>query len=91
MTKITLTREITVSGEPIIELTLREPTYDEMASCGIPFTITEDGEVKMDLKSTLRYLPILAGIPPSSAKQMTPKDIMTASMSIVSFFTASAV
>jgi len=87
---IKLTKEITVSGEPVIELTLREPTYDEMASCGIPFTITEEGEIKVDLKSTLRYLPILAGIPPSSAKQIAPKDVMTVSMSIVSFFTVSA-
>lgn len=88
MTQITLTKEITIAGEPLTEITLREPTYDEVASCGMPFTITGDGEVKMDLKATLRYLPVLADIPPSSAKQMSPKDLITASMAIVGFFTA---
>ncbi|CNK70908.1 TPA: phage tail assembly protein [Yersinia enterocolitica] len=87
---VTLTREITVGGEKVKELKLREPTYDEVSSCGMPFTITKDGEIKMDSKSTLLYLPLMADIPPSSAKQISPKDLMTVSMKILGFFTTSA-
>ncbi|AUQ42578.1 phage tail assembly protein [Yersinia ruckeri] len=87
--KLTLTKEITVSGEKVKELNLREPTYDEVSECGMPFTITQDGEIKLDSKATLKYLPIMAEIPPSSARQISPRDLMAVSMKILGFFTTS--
>lgn len=87
---VTLTKEITVAGETVKELNLREPTYDEVSDCGMPFTITQDGEIKLDSKATLKYLPIMADIPPSSARQISPKDLMVVSMKILGFFTTSA-
>ncbi|WP_226571245.1 phage tail assembly protein [Mangrovibacter yixingensis] len=89
MKEIVLTRAIMAAGEKLSVLELREPTYDEVEQMGIPFSYTESGEMKLDTRSALKYIPVLAGIPRSSASQMVLKDVFMVSMSIVGFFTGS--
>lgn len=84
-----LSRPIMAHGEKVSVLELREPTYDEVEAIGIPFSYTPSGEMKLDTGSSLKYLPILAGIPRSSASQLSLKDVFMASMTIVGFFTGS--
>lgn len=88
---VILTKEITVGGEKVKELTIRAPEYDEITKFGMPFSYSDNGSAKVDMSCTLAYLPILADIPPSSAKQILPKDLVKISMQIVGFFTASEV
>lgn len=88
---VILTKEITVGGEKVKELTIRAPEYDEIAKFGMPFSYSDNGSAKIDMSCTLAYLPVLADIPPSSAKKILPKDLITISMQIVGFFTASEV
>lgn len=90
MTKeLTLKQPIMAHNEKIHVLELREPTYDEIEAIGFPFTLTSAGSVKIDSTVALQYLPMLAGIPRSSAAQLTKLDIFKASMLILNFFTGS--
>nr|WP_241199538.1 phage tail assembly protein [Erwinia billingiae] len=84
-----MTKPITAHGETLHVLEFREPTYDEVEQMGIPFNYTENGEMKLDTRACLKYIPVLAGIPRSSAGKMALKDIFMASMTIVGFFTGS--
>lgn len=89
MMELQLSKPITAHGETLHVLEMREPTYEEVEKFGIPFGYGPGGEMKIDTRSALQYLPVLAGVPRSSAAQMSLKDVFIASMKIVSFFTAS--
>lgn len=90
MTKeIVLTAPIMAHGEKLHVLELREPSFDEVESLGFPFTVNSDGGIKVDSAASLKYIPLLAGIPRSSAQKLTLRDVFMISMSIMSFFTAS--
>lgn len=66
-------------------LEIREPTYDEIEALGFPFSVSPDGGMKMDSQVALKYIPLLAGIPRSSAAQMTKLDIFKAGMIVMRF------
>lgn len=89
MKEVTLSKPIKAHGEDVHVLEMREPTYDEIEALGIPFSYTSSGEMSLNTASALKYIPVLASIPRSSAKQMTPKDVFTAGMTVISFFTDS--
>lgn len=69
-------------------LEIREPTYDEIEALGFPFSVSPDGGMKMDSQVALKYIPLLAGIPRSSAAQMTKLDIFKAGMIVMRFLPA---
>ncbi|KTS70599.1 phage small tail protein E [Pantoea stewartii] len=89
MKELLLSKPVMAAGETLSVLEIREPTYDEVEQFGIPFSYTEAGEMKLDSRVTLKYIPVLAGIPRSSAAKLTLKDVFMASMTIVGFFTGS--
>lgn len=89
MKELKLSNPIKAHGEDAYVLELREPTYDEIEAVGFPFTVSADGGIKLDSAVSLKYIPILAGIPRSSAAQMTKLDIFKACMLILNFFTQS--
>ncbi|ELF8916207.1 phage tail assembly protein, partial [Salmonella enterica] len=55
-----------------------------------PFTVSSEGAIKIDSSVALKYIPLLAGIPRSSAAKLAKLDIFKASMLILNFFTQSA-
>ncbi|MCK7163645.1 phage tail assembly protein [Enterobacter cloacae] len=90
MTKeLALKKPILAHNEKLHVLELREPTYDEIEAIGFPFTVSGDGTIKLDSSVALKYIPVLAGIPRSSAAQMAKLDIFKTCMQILSFFTQS--
>ncbi|EGL9760551.1 phage tail assembly protein, partial [Salmonella enterica] len=52
--------------------------------------VSGDGGVRLDSSVALKYIPVLAGIPRSSAAQLAKLDIFKACMLILNFFTQSA-
>lgn len=84
-----LSRPIMAHAEKIHVLELREPTFDEVEALGFPFVVTTEGGMKVDTPIALKYIPVLAGIPRSSATQLALRDIFMISMSIMSFFASS--
>ncbi|HIF6681406.1 phage tail assembly protein [Serratia marcescens] len=89
MKQIPLSKPIMAHNEKLYVLELQEPTYDQVAKFGMPFSLTVSGEVKLDSAAAMAYIPELAGIPISSARQLALSDIFLISMSILGFFTAS--
>ncbi|OSK10454.1 putative bacteriophage protein [Escherichia coli M056] len=89
MTELELKKPITAHNETLHVLEMREPTYDEIETLGFPFSISSEGGVKMDSQVALKYIPLLAGIPRSSAAQMAKPDIFRAGMIVMRFFTGS--
>ncbi len=89
MKELTLKKPIMAHNEKVYVLELREPTFDEVESIGFPFTVGSEGAVRPDSSVALKYIPLLAGIPRSSAASMALIDIFKASMLILSFFTSS--
>lgn len=89
MKELKLSKPVKAHGEDTHVLELREPTYDEIEAVGFPFTVSADGGVRLDSAVSLKYIPILAGIPRSSAAQMAKLDIFKACMLILNFFTRS--
>lgn len=87
MKSIALSKPIQMHNEKISVLDIQEPTFDQVEKYGIPFSYSERGEMRLDTRSALSYLPELAGIPRSSAQQMAIHDVFIASMTIVSVFT----
>lgn len=89
VTELELKKPIVAHNETLHVLEMREPTYDEIESLGFPFSISGDGAVKPDSQVALKYIPVLAGIPRSSAAQMAKLDIFKACMVLLGFFTQS--
>ncbi|EGX8240539.1 phage tail assembly protein [Salmonella enterica subsp. enterica serovar Reading] len=89
VTELELKKPIVAHGETLHVLEMREPTYDEIEALGFPFSISGEGSIKLDSQVALKYIPLLAGIPRSSAAQMAKLDIFKASMVILRFFTSS--
>ncbi|HHK9553072.1 TPA: phage tail assembly protein [Enterobacter sichuanensis] len=87
--ELALKKPILAHNEKLHVLELREPTYDEIEAIGFPFTVSGDGTIKLDSSVALKYIPVLAGIPRSSAAQMAKLDIFKTCMQILSFFTQS--
>ncbi|MGB8364927.1 MAG: phage tail assembly protein [Rhizomicrobium sp.] len=88
--KITLTKPIEAHGQKVSELELREPNGGDIAECGLPFemAVGTNGQStgKVDGAAVLRYISVLANIPPSSAKMLAPRDFMTALGEVLGFF-----
>lgn len=84
MKSIELSKPIQVHGETRTVLDIQEPTFDQVERVGIPFSYSERGEMRLDTRAALAYLPELA----SSAQQMALHNVFVASMTIMSFFTA---
>lgn len=87
MKSIALSKPIQVHNNKVTVLEIQEPTFDQVEKYGIPFSYSERGDMRLDTRSALSYLPELTGIPRSSAQQLALHDVFIASMIIVSFFT----
>ncbi|AOP04159.1 tail protein [Salmonella phage 118970_sal3] len=87
--ELVLKKPIMAHNEKLYVLELREPSYDEIEAIGFPFTVSGDGGVRLDSSVALKYIPVLAGIPRSSAAQLAKLDIFKACMLILNFFTRS--
>lgn len=85
-----LSKPITAHGKEITELTLREPTGDDVEKLGFPYVVTpkSNGETTVEIRANIiyQYISRLAGIPKESAKQVSLGDLSSLSGSIVSFF-----
>ncbi|HBP8874074.1 TPA: phage tail assembly protein [Escherichia coli] len=89
MKELQLKTPIMAHNEKLHVLEFREPTYDEIEAIGFPFTLTATGAVKLDSSVAMQYLPLLAGIPRSSATKLAKLDIFKACVLILNFFTQS--
>jgi len=83
---ITLSAPIQAHGEPVAKLELKKPTGEQVCRLGLPYTMTPDGEVSINMKKVKGYLIELCAIPASAVEQIDPADLNTAAWDVAGFF-----
>ncbi len=87
---IKLSAAIQAHGQEVTELTLREPTGDDVIEIGFPYLVLirdgEDHGVEVLPKAIYGYISKLSGIPLSSAKQISLRDVNHLQGLIMGFF-----
>lgn len=85
-----LNKPITAHGEEINQLTLREPTGQEIFDIGFPYLIVigDDDEqaMRIQVKTVGKYISKLAAIPPSAVGMLSPNDISQLAGVVLGFF-----
>lgn len=83
---IPLSRPVMAHGEEVGSLELSVPTGQQVCDFGLPYSMTADGEVTLNMKSVKRYIVALAAVPASTVDQMAPTDINTIAWEVAGFF-----
>lgn len=83
---IPLSKPIPAHGETLEELEIGQPTGEQVCNFGLPYTMSQDMEVSINMKVVKRYIMALAKIPSSSVDQLTPSDLNTIAWAIAGFF-----
>lgn len=83
---VILKKPVMAHGEEVTEITLREPTGEDIHKHGFPFTVDNEGRVILIGNKVIDYIGVLGQIPPSAAKSMGASDINDASWIIAGFF-----
>lgn len=82
---IRLKKPLRAHGQPVEEITLREPTAEDITVCGYPLTIG-DGAATPVAGAISKYIARLADLPPSSVKPMSADDYNACMGAVLSFF-----
>jgi hypothetical protein len=90
-----LLKPIQAHGEEVTEITLREPTGQEILDIGFPYLIVigEDENsqaMQIQAKTVGKYISKLAGIPPGSVGQLGGPDLSALMGEVLSFFGVAA-
>lgn len=87
---VKLRKPIIANGDEVSELSFREPTAADIERTGNPVNIDFIGDrykVTFDAKAMTQMMSLLATVPPSTIRQMHPKDWNTAAWDLAGFFT----
>lgn len=92
--KFKLRKPITDYGKSVEEITLHEPTVDQLLEIGAyPFTNTmnqetEEIEMRIKPKYVKKYISVLGNLTNSAVSQLDPKDFFEISNALMGFFTS---
>ncbi len=85
-----LRKAVIANGDETMELKFREPTAADIERIGNPVNIdlfsSEVPKVTFDTKAMTMMMAMLAEVPPSTIRQMHPRDWNTAAWSLAAFF-----
>lgn len=83
---IVLSAAIQAHGEMVSELSLNKPTGEQVCRLGLPYTMTSEGEISINMKKVKGYLVELCSIPASAVEQIDPADLNRAAWDVAGFF-----
>ncbi len=87
---IKLRKSIIANGDEVASLTFREPTAGDIERTGNPVLVDmlsgDIPKITFDAKAMTQMMSLLATVPPSTIRQMHPRDWNTAAWSLASFF-----
>ena len=83
---ITLKKPIQAHGEQVATLTFREPTCDDIMTCGYPLQMGGDGTFTPIAGAIAKYISRLANVPPNSVKHLSAPDFQACLTAILPFF-----
>lgn len=87
--EVELKKAITALGEETSKLAFRAPTAADIMQVGNPVSLhfSADGEkIDFDAARMGNMMALLGNIPPSSVKQMAPRDFVNCCWSLRNFF-----
>ena len=78
---------IEAHGEKITEIEFREPTAGDIVDCGDPIDIDfSTGGMRFNPAEMTEMMALLAKVPPSTIRAMTPRDWKACAMLLTTFF-----
>jgi hypothetical protein len=86
---VALRKAVIANGEEVKELKFREPTAGDIDRAGNPVLLdmfSDPPKITFDAKAMTTMMAALAAVPPSTIKQMHPKDWNTAAWQLAGFF-----
>jgi len=86
---VKLRKQVIANGDETMELTFREPTGGDIEKCGNPVLIdmaADPPKITFDTKSMTQMMATLAVVPPSTIRQMHPRDWETVAWRLAPFF-----
>jgi hypothetical protein len=86
---VKLRKTVIANGDETMELTFREPTGGDIERCGNPVLIdmaADPPRISFDTKSMTQMMATLAIVPPSTIRQMHPRDWETVAWKLAPFF-----
>lgn len=85
--KFPLAKAIQAHGEQVEELTLREPTGEDIEACkGLPYYVGEGEAIMINSATAMKYVSRCADIPMSSVREIGPGDLNNLFWWITGFF-----
>jgi len=86
MITIPLSKTIDAHGEKMSALELQDPTFEQIQKIGIPTSTDSNGNFTVNAQVAMRYIPELAGVPPSSIKDLSAYDLSNLCWGVWRFF-----
>ena len=86
---VTLSKSITVGGEPVSTVDLREPTIKDVRDLGYPFIVVQgksSGGMEVSPDIVIRYAARLSANPPSAFDAISLGDLSKLQTAVMSFF-----
>jgi Phage tail assembly chaperone proteins, E, or 41 or 14 len=89
---IKLRKSVIANGDEVMELSFREPTAIDIERAGgnpviIDMMSGDTPKITFDAKAMTQMMGLLAAVPPSTIRQMNPRDWNTAAWQLAIFFT----
>jgi len=85
-----LRKSVIANGEPVMEIKFREPSGGDIERIGNPVTFTfseNQPRVHMESGTMTQMMAHLAGVPPSTIRQLHPRDWENGAWMLAGFFT----
>jgi Phage tail assembly chaperone proteins, E, or 41 or 14 len=87
--KLVLRKEVIANGDTVKEIVFREPTAGDIERVGNPITVgiyENNPKIHFDTQAMTAMMAHLASVPPSTIRQMHPKDWNNAAWKLANFF-----
>lgn len=86
MITVPLSKAIQAHGEEYSTLELQDPTFEQIQKFGTPVSVDANGNFTINAQIALKFIPELAGVPPSSLKPLGAYDINNLCWAVWRFF-----
>lgn len=87
--RLPLRKTVIANGESVNEITFREPTGADIERVGNPITVglyENQPKVHFEAQTMTQMMSALAGVPPSTIRQMHPRDWNNGAWLLANFF-----
>lgn len=86
MITVDLSTPVQAHGEDVTTLELKDPTFELIQKLGTPVSLDGNGNFTINSQVAFKYIPELAGVPPSSLKTLGAFDLNNLCWAVWRFF-----